>query len=117
MSTNLRRWFSPALVLALLSGAVDGASQEPRIPLNLDFSVPGLVDPSSPWGWFLVPLAAGGVQVTLDGAEGDARVLRLTRDWERDDKLRGSTFSTAPSQRVENSRSRRKWTTPGPGNL
>lgn len=63
------------------------APPEHLIPLNLDYSLPGLADPTRPWGWQLRSLERAGVEVSIEPAPGEkvaadaavARTLHLRR--------------------------------------
>ena len=44
------------------------------IPLNLDYSRPGLVEPATPWGWWLQPMRWAGIDAEV--VAGDLRLAR-----------------------------------------
>lgn len=71
----------PAALLALLAAAGCATEQAAdRIPLNLDFSRPGLANPETPWGWWFLPMTGAGVEISVvDDAGGDGKALRLER--------------------------------------
>lgn len=58
------------LIAAALAASAWGGGEDTRIPLNLDFSRPGLVRPEWPWGWFLQPLEGAGVPIEWRRGEG-----------------------------------------------
>ena len=67
-----------ALFIACVGSTPTTGPEEHLIPLNLDFSIDGLVDPSVPWSW----LFHGLVAAEVDARVGDPGSLRLLRESE-----------------------------------
>ena len=79
------------VLLSVLTGSCSDhtrspATMENAIPLNLDFSVPGLVDEQVPWGWSFQEMTWAGAEAQLQAGSSE---LRLHREAESVDSTVG----------------------------